>query len=160
MTDLWPGLGRSSPQPLRIGDAERDQAVSALAEHFAAGRLNRDEYDDRAELALQARFRDDLARLFIDLPGPADRPRQGQAPRTPAISMASGLMMTLPLLTLGLIITALAIGAPWMLFGVFWFVMLGGFGFRRFGGQHHHHGHLHGHRQYGHHHQRGRTLGA
>lgn len=152
MTDLWPGLVRSSPQPLRIGDAERDQAVSALAEHFAAGRLNRDEYDERAELALQARFSDDLARLFADLPGQAvatERPHRGQPPRVPVM-----VMMTMPLLTLGLIITALAIGAPWMLFGVFWFVMLGGFGFRRFGGHHHHGQHHHGH-----HHQRGRTLG-
>ena len=146
MTDLWPGLVRSSPQPLRIGDAERDQAVSALGEHFAAGRLNRDEYDERAELALQARFRDDLARLFADLPGqsaPAERPARSGSP-LPALMPA--LMMVVPFLTLGLIITAIAIGAPWMLFGVFWFVMLGGFGFRRFGGHQHHH-------------QRRRTLG-
>ena len=31
---------------LRIGDAEREAAAQALGEHYAVGRLTRDEYDE------------------------------------------------------------------------------------------------------------------
>lgn len=56
---------------LRVGDAERQQAVSALGEHFAAGRLDQDEYDTRVQAAYASRTRVDLQVLFGDLPEPA-----------------------------------------------------------------------------------------
>jgi len=64
-----------SPQPLpadllRVGDAERQQAVTALGEHFAAGRLDQDEYDTRIQTAYAAKTRVDLQGLFGDLPEP------------------------------------------------------------------------------------------
>lgn len=55
---------------LRIGDAERAGAVDALGEHFATGRLTREEYDERATRALEARTAAEVAPLFADLPGP------------------------------------------------------------------------------------------
>jgi hypothetical protein len=55
----------------RVGDAEREAAVAALGEHFAAGRIDRDELDRRLEAAYAARTRADLGQLFTDLPGPA-----------------------------------------------------------------------------------------
>jgi hypothetical protein len=66
--------GGSGPE-LRIGDAEREAAVSALGEHYAAGRLSKEEYDERASQAYQARTRSALWPLFADLPRPeAERP--------------------------------------------------------------------------------------
>jgi uncharacterized membrane protein len=63
-----------SPQPeMRIGDAEREAAVEALGEHFAAGRLTKDEYDERAERAWAARTSSQLYPLFADLPRPQGR---------------------------------------------------------------------------------------
>ena len=64
-----------SPQPLpadllRVGDAERQQAVTALGEHYAAGRLDQAEYDTRIQTAYAARTRVDLQGLFGDLPEP------------------------------------------------------------------------------------------
>ncbi|MGH3471331.1 MAG: DUF1707 SHOCT-like domain-containing protein [Nocardioidaceae bacterium] len=60
-----------SPNPeIRIGDAERDAAVSSLGEHFAAGRLTHEEYDERANVAFKARTQSDLRPLFADLPTP------------------------------------------------------------------------------------------
>lgn len=62
-----------SPQggpELRIGDAEREAAVTALGEHFAAGRLTKEEYDERAGLAWAARTASALWPLFADLPRP------------------------------------------------------------------------------------------
>lgn len=54
----------------RLSDAERDDAVSMLREHFEAGRLEASEFSDRMGTALAARFATDLAPLFADLPDP------------------------------------------------------------------------------------------
>ena len=40
---------------IRLSDAERDQAVAEFSEHFQAGRLTQDEFDDRSGCALTAR---------------------------------------------------------------------------------------------------------
>ena len=53
---------------IRVSDAERDQAVAELSEHFQAGRLTQDEFDDRSGIALEARTGADLDGLFADLP--------------------------------------------------------------------------------------------
>ena len=71
---------------VRIGIAEREAAVTALGEHFAAGRLDPGEYETRVEAATAARSRADLLPLFADLPGPhppavvAGSPRPGTLP--------------------------------------------------------------------------------
>ncbi|MBA9004596.1 DUF1707 SHOCT-like domain-containing protein [Thermomonospora cellulosilytica] len=65
---------------LRIGDAERDAVTAALHEHFAAGRLTRDELDERLEAALTARTEGDLREIVRDLPGPSGLPRPAPAP--------------------------------------------------------------------------------
>ena len=56
---------------IRVSDTERDQAVTELGEHFQAGRLTQEEFDDRSGRALQARTGRDLTALFSDLPRPA-----------------------------------------------------------------------------------------
>ena len=53
---------------LRIGDAERDAAMSALREHFAAGRLTFDELTDRIDGALTAKTQGQIDALMADLP--------------------------------------------------------------------------------------------
>jgi hypothetical protein len=68
---------------LRVGDAEREQVVDALRAHFAAGRLETMEYEDRTAAALRARTRSDLAPLLADLPAPARRGVAGPPVREP-----------------------------------------------------------------------------
>lgn len=63
---------------MRIGDAEREAAITALGEHFAAGRLTKEEYDERAGQAWEARTASALWPLFADLPRPQS-PRPGPA---------------------------------------------------------------------------------
>jgi len=64
---------RSFPRgDLRVSDADRDRAVAELSEHFQAGRLTQEEFEDRTGRALQARTGGELSELFTDLP-------QGQA---------------------------------------------------------------------------------
>jgi hypothetical protein len=57
-----------STEQLRVGDAERDEVASALHEHFAQGRLARDELDERLSAALSARTVGDLRQVTRDLP--------------------------------------------------------------------------------------------
>lgn len=61
---------------LRIGDAEREAAVSALGEHYAAGRLTKDEFDERSSQVWAATLQRDVDPLFGDLPG---EPRAARA---------------------------------------------------------------------------------
>ena len=55
---------------LRIGTQEREEAVQILGEHFAAGRLAVDEYEQRVAGALEAQTQGQLRPLFDDLPAP------------------------------------------------------------------------------------------
>jgi uncharacterized protein DUF1707 len=72
---------RQDPE-LRASDAEREQAVTQLREHGAAGRLDVDELEQRIGAAYQARTRGDLVKLLDDLPStqPAVAPREPYQP--------------------------------------------------------------------------------
>jgi Domain of unknown function (DUF1707) len=55
---------------LRIGDAERDAAMTQLREHFVAGRLTFDELTERIDSALTAKTQRQIDGLMADLPRP------------------------------------------------------------------------------------------
>jgi hypothetical protein len=59
----------------RASDAERDEVVTRLREHAAAGRLDLDELEQRISAAYAARTHGDLATLERDLPRLAAAPR-------------------------------------------------------------------------------------
>ena len=69
------------PVPQRLSDADRDQAVDCLRQHYEAGRLDDAEFDERSTRALQARIAPDIVVLFGDLPDP--RPALGDAAQRP-----------------------------------------------------------------------------
>ncbi|WP_222618593.1 DUF1707 domain-containing protein [Nakamurella sp. PAMC28650] len=58
------------PTDVRVGDAERNSAVTALGDHMASGRLDLDEYGSRSAVAGAARTAGELQALFADLPAP------------------------------------------------------------------------------------------
>lgn len=60
--------GLYSDQHLRVSDAERQAVADRLAEHYADGRLDQAEFDDRLGRAMGAKTRADLSGLFSDLP--------------------------------------------------------------------------------------------
>ena len=102
---------------IRVSDAERDQAVAELGEHFQSGRLTQEEFDDRSGRALQARTGRDLTALFSDLPRPAAAdPWAGPAPWAgpPAGPVQAGRRGTGPLpavrFVLGVVIVAIIAG--------------------------------------------------
>ena len=130
----WPGAGfvervgapSAPPVPVRIGDAERDRAISTLSDHFAAGRLSREELDERVDQAMQARFDADLRPLFADLPRPERTAAVRPAPAyPPALAMAfATLFWLIPLLLILGLIAAVITGAPWIIGGLIWVVIL------------------------------------
>ena len=75
---------------MRAGDADRDAAAAALAEHFAQGRLTLDELDRRLAATLTATTHGELRQAARDLPDltgsvGAGQPSRGQraAPQPP-----------------------------------------------------------------------------
>lgn len=61
---------------IRIGTAEREQALDALTQHFSDGRLTVSEFDERSGQIAAATTRGQLDKVFADLPA--------LAPPTPA----------------------------------------------------------------------------
>jgi hypothetical protein len=61
---------------IRVSDAERERIADTLRDHYADGRLESDELEDRIERAYHATTRGDLAALVRDLP--SDRGRRAR----------------------------------------------------------------------------------
>ena len=72
---------------IRLGDAERDQLIAALREHYAAGRFDLDELRRRVTVVIAASYLDEARAALAELPAiavPAPAPaasRQGWARR-------------------------------------------------------------------------------
>lgn len=58
----------SQPEHIRLSDADRTEAMSALGEALSEGRLTLGEYDERCQCCTQAQTRADLVPLFADIP--------------------------------------------------------------------------------------------
>jgi hypothetical protein len=54
---------------MRISNAERTEVTDLLSKHYAEGRLDSTEFDERVERAMRAKTSGDLAGLLDDLPG-------------------------------------------------------------------------------------------
>jgi hypothetical protein len=107
---------------IRIGTAEREEALAALAEHHAAGRLDANEYEDRRGRANDAMIRRELTVLFADLPDPRPRFRPARAsavaqPTPPGRRAAQGkVARTLVSLSPFLAIAAFFLTRSWLAF--------------------------------------------
>ena len=111
--------------PLRASDQDRHEAVLALSEAFADGRLDSEEFEARQSQALVATYVHDLDPLFADLPtrvSPASRPappvmaprRRGpRGGRAPIAAAAVALVVALAFVT--------GAHALWLLVPVLWF---------------------------------------
>jgi hypothetical protein len=113
---------------IRISNAERDAAVTALGQHLSTGRLELSEYEERCGQAAAARTRGELEALFADLPAPhpdlssAAAPgkavaikRSKQATQTPAsqfFEVIAGLTFVLGVP--GAILLTIFAGAGWV----------------------------------------------
>jgi Flp pilus assembly protein TadB len=66
---------------IRASDADRDRVTTRLQEHFAAGRITRDELDERVAAVLRAKTFGELRPALADLPEPVPAPRAAVAQR-------------------------------------------------------------------------------
>ncbi len=118
---------------LRIGDAERESAVSALSEHFATGRITREELDQRTDLAWAARTPAALRPLFADLPppyptapvgGPPTAPVGTAGPARAAGRVGRGWGRGWTWLLVALLVLVVGANLPWFVVGlVVWFLV-------------------------------------
>ena len=100
-----------SAAPMRASDQDRSEAVLALSDHFADGRLDHDEFETRMSAAQQATYLHDLDPLFADLPGrsrPAQVAQQGRplpgrrgGPRPVLVPFVLAALLTAIVLTSG-----------------------------------------------------------
>jgi len=107
---------------MRASDQDREEAVLALSDHFAEGRLDHEEFESRMALAQQATYLHDLDPLFADLPSrarrgdavAAARPRPSWRPgrRSHVVPFVLLAVLTAILLTQG--------HAVWLLIPLWW----------------------------------------
>jgi hypothetical protein len=83
----WTRRIRYSDQHIRVSDAERNSVAELLGQHYAEGRLDQAELDERVNAAMAAKTRGDLAGMFDDLPDPesAGSPAGPSGPGGPAM---------------------------------------------------------------------------
>lgn len=77
---------------MRASDQDRNEAVLALGEHHASGRITLPEFTARMEVALSCSYLDELDPLFADLPA---RPRE-LAPVAPVHAHRGGPPFVVP----------------------------------------------------------------
>jgi hypothetical protein len=92
---------------IRASDAERSEVADLLSKHYADGRLDASELEERVEAAMKAKTRGELSALLRDLPRP-----QPSSPVPVAGGMRPGMPAgqpppLLPLLLLPLFMVAL-----------------------------------------------------
>ena len=135
---MWVQPARPEPLPaavpVRIGDAERDEALDKLGEHFAAGRLTREELDERTETAMGARFDSDLEPLFRDLPkAQATTVVRGTRPQGQAVvraGVSATVLLLVPLLVLA-VVASIALHGPIFFGPIIWLLVIGHLGRRQ-----------------------------
>ena len=110
--------GGNRDDRIRVSDADRERVTGRLREHFAEGRLTREELDERITAALNAKTFGDLRRVMTDLPEPAPVLAQAgplpRAPRPGPLYARRGPRL-FPLAMLVLLIAVLAPGAGFAL---------------------------------------------
>jgi hypothetical protein len=78
-TQQWTRRVRYADQNIRVSDAERNAVAEQLGVHYADGRLDQAEFDERISRTMSAKTRGDLAGLFDDLPDPGSAGAPGTA---------------------------------------------------------------------------------
>ena len=81
----WTRRIRYSDQHIRVSDAERNSVAELLGQHYADGRLDQAEFDERISRTMSAKTRGDLAGLFDDLPETGAAAAGPRGPADPAV---------------------------------------------------------------------------
>jgi hypothetical protein len=113
---------------IRTSDADRERVTARLREHFAEGRLTREELDERVTTALNAKTFGELRGVLADLPEPVPVLPDGRRPRAawsgPAPVFRRRGPRLFPLVALLLILAVVLPGAGWAILQVLLVMML------------------------------------
>ena len=99
----------------RIADSDRERAMADLAGHYADGRLDHEEYDERLDAIWTARTRADLAVLFSDLPRPQATYPPAQARPRASTAGPRRRFPLLPVIAVLVLLSALTHAPFWLL---------------------------------------------
>jgi Domain of unknown function (DUF1707) len=112
---------------IRISDADRERVTARLREHYAEGRLNADELDERISATLNAKTFGDLRPIMADLPEPGPLgPQPGPVPprfQPPAYAYRRGPRL-LPIAMLLLFLLFILGSGGWVFLAFFKFLLL------------------------------------
>jgi len=104
-----PGDEQAGPlRRLRASHVDREQAISALKAAFVHGRLTSDEFDARVGQALAARTHAELAVITADIPAGPIGVQPARGPNQPALSVKSGVCVTVSAASLAAVLWAAA----------------------------------------------------
>lgn len=106
--------------PYRLSDAERGEAISALGEAYADGRLTAVEFDERLDAASRARFATDLDALFVDLPPRAAHEVAARRVRPPAERRQPPPLFLIPV---SILVALIGFGQVWLLLPLAFFII-------------------------------------
>jgi Domain of unknown function (DUF1707) len=101
---------------IRTSDADRERVTTRLRDHFAEGRLTREELDERITAALNARTFGELRRVMADLPEPA--PVLAARTAGPGLAVRRRGPGIMPLALLMLIAVIVLPGGGWVFLGL------------------------------------------
>ena len=96
------------PRRLRASHADREQAIGALKAAFVHGRLTSDEFDARVGQALAARTHAELAMITADIPAGPIGVQPARGANQPALSVKSGVCVTVSAASLAAVLWAAA----------------------------------------------------
>jgi hypothetical protein len=119
----WPGPRRGprdTDPRLRISNAERQDIADTLSKHYAEGRLDSNEFDERVSRVMNAKTRGDVAGVLDDLPrlgppAPEPRPRRRLGPWI--------LALLLVIFVASIAAVPSYIHVPWLLIGILVFLV-------------------------------------
>lgn len=122
MTPMHPPSPPRRQVRVRAGDDDRARAASMLADHYAQGRLDETEFDQRISRALTAVHTDELNALFTDLPAAALGPAVPHPDRTEASRRTPPRPRVPTVPVLAVVLVLLSRGAVlWLLPMLWWF---------------------------------------
>ncbi len=112
---------------LRVSNADRAEVTNALCRHFADGRLDEAEFNDRAARAAAAKTQVDLAHLLTDLPTlqevvPVHHTKPGWLSQWALVAI--GVLAVLTWSIAGVIGGLNPVRVPWILVAIVAFVVL------------------------------------
>jgi hypothetical protein len=105
---------------MKASDADRDAVLSDLSEHFQAGRLDAEEFEDRSGRALAARSWGELRDVLRDLPAGPRVPATASPGVPPQRPLGRTVLVPVAVLAVIGIAVAMSAGHAHARWGVLW----------------------------------------